>query len=76
MTDVPIDDFATALEAMTEDEVFAAMARLEAESETTQGEAREEVLARIALVEAAIGERFPGQALTPYKLWKDSQILS
>ncbi len=73
--DLPIEDFATALEAMADDELFMAMSKLETESEKADAELREEAMARIALVEAAIVERFPGQALTPYRSWKERQFL-
>lgn len=75
MTEQPIQDFATSLEAMTDDELFMAMAGLEKKSEQADGDARDEVLARIALVEGVITERYPGQALTPYRSWKERELL-
>ncbi|MGF9694150.1 MULTISPECIES: hypothetical protein [unclassified Rhizobium] len=75
MKDLPIQDFATALEAMTEDEVFLTMSELEKRSEAVDGEARDEVFARIALVETAIEDRYPGQAMSPYRSWKQRQPL-
>jgi hypothetical protein len=75
MQDLPIDEFATSLETMTEDEIFMTMMKLEKRSEKTEGDEQEEVLARIALTEEAIEQRFPGQALAPYRTWKQSQPL-
>jgi hypothetical protein len=75
MKDLPIQDFATALEAMTEDEVFLTMSELEKRSEAVDGEARDEIFARIALAETAIEDRYPGQAMSPYRSWKQRQPL-
>lgn len=68
-----VSDFATRLEAMTSDEVFAAMSALENRSEDDAGD-REETLSRITLVEEEIERRFPGQMLTPYRDWKKSSL--
>ena len=67
-----VSDFASRLEAMTIDEVFNAMSVLEKHSEDRLSQ-RDEVLARIALVEEEIERRFPGQKLTPYRDWKQNQ---
>ena len=71
---VPFDarEFATSLEAMLDDELFAAMRTLERASEKVSAEERDEseVFAKIALTETAIEDRFPGQLLAPYKEWK------
>jgi len=61
--------FEIALNAMTDDEVFAEMAKLERESEKPSND-RVEILARIALIEKVIEQRFPGQLLAPYRDWK------
>lgn len=65
-------DFADRLEAMTDEELFALMQALEDESEDIPADERDtcDVFAKIALVETAIGERFPGQLLAPYKDWQ------
>lgn len=68
-----VSDFATRLQAMTGDEVFAAMSALEAHSEDNAID-REETLSRITLVEEEIERRFPGQMLTPYRDWKKHQL--
>lgn len=66
-----IRGFAFSLEALTDDELFAAMAYLEEASEE-EGETKgTDVLARIELVETEIEKRFPGQLLAPFKRWKD-----
>jgi len=69
-----VSDFATRLEAMTNDEVFAAMSTLEKYSEDDTSD-REETFSRITLVEEEIERRFPGQMLTPYRDWKKEQPL-
>jgi ABC-type transporter Mla subunit MlaD len=76
---VPTSDgsasFADQLNAMTDDELFAAMRALEEVSETA-AQAKEDtgdILARIALVENEIEDRYPGQALAPYKHWQTRQ---
>ncbi|PZM15767.1 hypothetical protein CPY51_06055 [Rhizobium tubonense] len=60
---------------MGDDELFAAMGDLEGESEALSPDKRDgsDVFARIALVETAIEDRFPGQLLTPYKEWQKRQ---
>jgi hypothetical protein len=68
-----VADFATRLEAMTSDEVFAAMSSLEADSEDDASD-REETLSRITLVEEEIERRFPRQMLAPYRDWKKQQL--
>jgi hypothetical protein len=71
----PVADIASRLEAMTDDEVFTAMRTLEAVSEGAESAGRDETLARIAIIEAEIERRFPGQLLAPYRDWKKSQFL-
>jgi hypothetical protein len=66
-----VSDFATRLEAMTSDEVFAAMSSLEKHSDDAND--REEILSRMTLVEEEIERRFPGQMLVPYRDWKKEQ---
>ncbi|NEI72502.1 hypothetical protein GR212_23330 [Rhizobium lusitanum] len=63
--------FVDDLSMMPDDELFALMQTLEGESEDVAVEAREtsDIFARIALVETAIEDRFPGQLLAPYKEW-------
>ena len=65
-------EFADDLATMTDEELFALMQTLEQQSEDVAVEAREtsDVFARIALVETAIEDRFPGQLLAPYKDWQ------
>ncbi|MBX9467996.1 MAG: hypothetical protein KL839_09145 [Rhizobium sp.] len=70
-----VADFASRLEAMTEDEVFAAMRSLEISSENQSAD-RDDVLSRIALVEEEIERRFPGQLLAPYRNWQKGQPLT
>jgi hypothetical protein len=75
MNDYSTDDvatFADRLSSMTEDELFTAMRGLEAQSETLSRDHGDtgDVLARIALVEDDIEDRYPGQALAPYKQWQ------
>ncbi|MBN7808845.1 hypothetical protein JZX86_26310 [Agrobacterium rosae] len=69
-----VADFATRLEAMTNDEVFSIMSSLEKHSEDDVRD-QEEVLSRIMLVEEEIERRFPGRMLTPYRDWKKEQPL-
>ena len=69
-----VADLASRLEAMTEDEVFAAMRSLELHSERNAGD-RDEIFSRIALVEDELERRFPGQSLVPYRNWKKDQPL-
>lgn len=71
----PVGDLASHLQAMTVDEVFAAMEVLENESERTYGGAQVEVLARIGLIQDEIECRFPGQGLARYRDWKKSRLL-
>ncbi len=68
-----VADLASRLEAMTEDEVFAAMKSLEMRSEDPTSD-RDEILARIALVEDEIERRFPGQLLAPYRQWRTGSL--
>lgn len=68
--------FEDQLSAMTDEEVFALMRKLEDESENIPSEDRDssEVLVRIAMVETAIEQRFPGQLLAPYKDWRQRRM--
>lgn len=65
-------DFADDLSATTDEELFALMQKLEHESENISSGERDtsDVFAKIAMVETAIEERFPGQLLAPYKEWQ------
>ncbi|RFB85149.1 hypothetical protein B5K08_26980 [Rhizobium leguminosarum bv. trifolii] len=54
-------EFASALQAMTDDELFKLMADLEARGQA--GRPADEVFAKIVLIESAIERRFPGQML-------------
>lgn len=69
-------EFADRLGAMTDEEVFAMMQKLEETSESISPENRDDsdVFAQIAMVETAIEDRFPGQLLAPYKDWKQRRI--
>ena len=68
-------EFASSLEAMIDDELFALMRELERSSEKIPPDERNEsdVFAKIALTGTAIEARFPGQFLAPYKEWKQRQ---
>jgi len=68
--------FEDQLSAMPDEELFALMRKLEGESENIPPEDRDssEVFVRIAMVETAIEERFPGQLLAPYKDWRQRGI--
>jgi hypothetical protein len=70
--DFDAGDFADRLRAMTDDELFSTMRDLEEKSEDIRPEERDasDVFAKIALVETAIEDRFPGQLLAPYKDWQ------
>jgi len=65
-------EFADRLSAMTDDELFESMKKLEDESEGVPSDQRDssDVFARIAMVETVIEDRFPGQLLAPYKDWQ------
>ncbi|MFP3546637.1 hypothetical protein SB748_24550 [Rhizobium sp. SIMBA_035] len=69
-------EFEDQLSAMADEALFALMQKLEGESEDIPAEGRDssEVFARIAIVETAIGERFPGQLLAPYKDWQQRRL--
>ena len=69
-----ISDFASRLAAMTTDELYQTMKSLEDLSEKSLDD-RAEALARIALVEDEIEQRFPGQLLATYRDWKKEQPL-
>ncbi|MGZ2488249.1 hypothetical protein ACVITL_006834 [Rhizobium pisi] len=71
----PVEELATRLEAMTDDELFLTMSELEKASNATQNDAAEEVLFRIALTEEEIERRYPGQVLAPYRDWRQRQPL-
>ncbi|MGH6807415.1 MAG: hypothetical protein ACREEJ_11310 [Ensifer adhaerens] len=70
--DFDSEDFSDRLAAMSNDELFAIMQKLEEESADIPSEERDarDVFAKIVLVETAIEERFPGQLLAPYKDWR------
>jgi hypothetical protein len=70
--DFDAGEFADDLAVMTDEELFALMQTLEDESEDIVAEARQtsDVFAKIALVETAIEDRFPGQLVAPYKEWQ------
>ncbi|KOF17651.1 hypothetical protein AC244_16595 [Ensifer adhaerens] len=70
--DFDSEDFSDRLAAMSNDELFAIMQKLEEESADIPSEKRDasDVFAKIALVETAIEDRFPGQLLAPYKDWQ------
>ena len=65
-------EFADELSTMTDEELFELMQKLEGESDDipTQNRDTSDVFARIAMVETAIEDRFPGQLLAPYKDWQ------
>lgn len=68
--------YAVTLTAMTDDEVFREMQTLERKSEASakdRGQELEGIMAQIVLVGQEIEQRFPGQALTPYKQWQRDQ---
>jgi hypothetical protein len=71
-------DFADRVAAMSDDELFGTMLRLEEESEDISPAERDgsDVFAKIALVETAIEDRFPGQLLAPYKDWQQRRATS
>lgn len=60
------------LAAMADEELFRLMATLEKQREDIGFKHRDtsDVFERIALVETAIEDRFPGQLLAPYKDWQ------
>lgn len=76
--DFDAGDFADRLAAMSDDELFETMQRLEEESEDISPAERDgnDVFAKIALVETAIEDRFPGQLLAPYKDWQQGRATS
>jgi hypothetical protein len=67
------EDFSDRLAAMGDAELFSIMQGLEDESAGISAEERDtnDVFAKIALVETAIGDRFPGQLLAPDKDWQN-----
>ncbi|MDK4732276.1 hypothetical protein [Rhizobium sp. CNPSo 3490] len=71
----PVEELATRLEAMTDDELFLTMSALEKASNAARNDATAEVLFRIALTEDEIERRYPGQVLAPYRDWKQRQPL-
>ncbi len=66
----PVAELVSRLEAITDDEVFAAMDALETASGEAKDAKREEILSRIALTEDEIERRFSGQVPAPYRDWK------
>lgn len=77
-SDFDAGDFADGLAAMSDDELFETMQWLEEESEDIRADERDssDVFAKIALVETAIDDRFPGQLLAPYKDWRQRRTAS
>ncbi|GAA3065672.1 hypothetical protein GCM10010520_11870 [Rhizobium viscosum] len=71
----PVDEIGAQLPAMTDEEIFGAMRWLETNSESAAGSDRQEVLARIVLIEEEIERRFPGQVLAPYRDWMKNHPL-
>lgn len=76
MQDFDAVEFADRLAAMTDEEVFGLMEKLEQASESVRPEDRDDsdVFAQIALVETAIEDRFPGQLMAPYKDWQQRRV--
>lgn len=76
--DFDAGDFADRLAAMGDEELFETMQGLEEESEDIRPDQRDgsDVFAKIALVETAIEDRFPGQLLAPYKDWQQRRPTS
>jgi hypothetical protein len=76
--DFDAGDFTDRLAAMSDDELFETMQGLEEESEDIRPDKRDgiDVFAKIALVETAIEDRFPGQLLAPYKDWQQRRAAS
>ena len=71
----PVEDLASRLEAMTDDELFETMNELEKVSDRAEHDATEEALSRIALTESEIERRYPGRLLAPYRDWRQRQPL-
>jgi hypothetical protein len=65
-----IDEFATEIEKMSDEDLFELMTALEDASEADGNRTDTDIVARIALVETGIENRFPGQLLAPFKQWK------
>jgi hypothetical protein len=65
-------EFADRLSAIADEELFGLMQELEDESEGVPSDKRDssDAFARIAMVETALEDRFPGQLLVPYKDWQ------
>ena len=76
MQDFDPVEFADRLAAMTDEEVFGLMKKLEEASETIHPEDHDDsdVFAQIAMVETAIEDRFPGQLMAPYKDWQQRRV--
>ncbi|WP_025591114.1 hypothetical protein [Agrobacterium tumefaciens] len=76
MQDFDAVEFADRLAAMTDEEVFGLMKKLEEASESIRPEDRgdSDVFAQIAMVETAIEDRFPGQLMAPYKDWQQRRV--
>lgn len=71
MSDLTEKEFASALNSMTEEELFLMMSDLEVLSEK-RGEVpvNSDLFSKIVLTESEIERRFPGELLLPYKNWK------
>ena len=65
-------DLAEFFRVATDDELFQKMRELEIRSEE---EGLDGVAAQEELTASEIENRFPGQALAPYKRWKQEQFL-
>ena len=71
----PVNEISDALEAATDDEVFAMMKSLEELTDNSRPAPSSEIFAKIALVETDIEHRYPGQLMAPYKTWKLEKLL-
>jgi hypothetical protein len=69
-----IDEFATEIARMADEDIFELMAALEDASEADGNRTDTDIVARIALVETEIEGRFPGQLLAPFKRWKETRL--
>ncbi|WP_174021961.1 hypothetical protein G6L89_023720 (plasmid) [Agrobacterium fabrum] len=76
MQDFDAVEFADRLAAMTDEEVFGLMKKLEEASEIIRPEDRDDsdVFAQIGVVETVIEDRFPGQLMAPYKDWQQRRV--
>jgi hypothetical protein len=70
-----VEEFATEIAKMADDELFELMSALEVASEAEGARTDADVVSRIALVETEIESRFPGQLLAPFKKWKQTRLV-